>query len=106
MKYYGVLEIDVTDLSWVQEYVNAVTPMVQRHGGRYLARSGSVHKLEGQRPAPQTVVIIEWPSMEVAQAFFASDEYRPYRGRRQAGARNQFLLVAGVDVAQTAQIAP
>jgi uncharacterized protein (DUF1330 family) len=50
-------------------------------------------------------LIIEWPSKEVAQAFYECDEYRPYRQCRIEGARNEFLLVAGEDMAKTAQIA-
>ena len=48
---------------------------------------------------------IEWPSKEVALAFYDSEEYRPYRQSRLAGAKNEFLLVAGEDVTNTAHIA-
>jgi len=51
------------------------------------------------------ILIIEWPSKAAADAFYASDEYRPYRQSRLAGARNEFVLVAGEDVNKTAQIA-
>ena len=103
MKYYAVAEIDVTDASWVREYISVVTPMVERYGGRYLARTANVELLEGDREAAQTFLIIEWPSKEAAEDFYESDEYRPYRDRRQAGARNHFLLVAGEDFTGTAQ---
>jgi len=33
VKYYAVAELDVTDPSWVAEYVADVTPMVERRGG-------------------------------------------------------------------------
>jgi uncharacterized protein (DUF1330 family) len=106
MRCYAVGEIDVTDPAWVREYVDEVTPMVERHGGRYLARTPEVVRLEGERNAPQTFLIIEWPSREAADAFFQSDEYRPFRERRRAGARNEFLLVAGEDSTGAARIAP
>jgi len=51
------------------------------------------------------MVIVEWPSKEVALAFYDSEEYRPYRQSRLAGAKNEFLLVAGEDVTNTAHIA-
>jgi uncharacterized protein (DUF1330 family) len=78
--------------------------MVERRGGRYLARTTQVSKIEGDRPSPQTYLIIEWPSKEAADEFYESDEYRPYRERRKAGARNEFLLVAGEDVTGTASM--
>jgi uncharacterized protein (DUF1330 family) len=104
MKYYAVAEIEVTDPAWVRDYVANVTAMVERHGGRYLARTPQLHKLEGERALPQTFLIIEWPSREAADAFYASEEYRPYRERRRSGARNEFVLVAGEDAAGAARI--
>jgi uncharacterized protein (DUF1330 family) len=103
MKYYAVAEIEVTDRAWVRDYIANVTEMVERHGGRYLARTPQVEKLEGERPAPQTFLIIEWPSREAADAFYESEEYRPYRERRRGGARNEFVLVAGEDFAGLAR---
>jgi uncharacterized protein (DUF1330 family) len=104
VKYYSVAEIDVTDQSWVPAYVKNVTRLVEQSGGRYLARTSHVEKIEGDRKTPQIVLIIEWPSREAAMAFYESDEYRPYRESRIAGARNEFVLVAGEDVAKAAQI--
>lgn len=49
-------------------------------------------------------MIVEWPSQEAAKAFYESDEYRPYRQSRIAGAKNEFLLVAGEDMTKAAQI--
>lgn len=105
MKYYAVAELDVTDKRWVSDYVADVTPMVERHGGRYLARTAQIERLEGERERPQVLLIIEWPSHEAATDFYESDEYRSYREARRAGARNEFLLIAGDDVNGVARIA-
>lgn len=105
MKYYTVAEIDITDQSWVPAYVRNVTQMVERHGGRYLARTPNIEKIEGERKAPQIFLIIEWPSRDAAIQFYESDEYRPYRESRQEGAGNEFVLVAGEDIARAAQTA-
>jgi len=50
-------------------------------------------------------MISEWSSKEIAQAFYESEEYRPYREKRIAGALNHMLLVAGEDITKRAQIA-
>ncbi|HEX8090568.1 MAG TPA: DUF1330 domain-containing protein [Blastocatellia bacterium] len=105
MKYYSVAEIDVTDQGWVREYVSHVTKIVERHGGRYLARTSNIEKIEGERAAPQIFLIIEWPSRDTAMTFYESDEYRPFRQNRMEGARNEFVLVAGEDIAKVARIA-
>jgi uncharacterized protein (DUF1330 family) len=104
MKYYAVAEMDITDPAWIKDYVANVTGMVERRGGRYLSRTATIEKVEGERPAPQVIVLIEWPSKEAADEFYASEEYRPYREARGAGARNEFLLVAGEDVNGLARI--
>lgn len=122
MKYYAIAEIDITDPSWVRDYVANVTAIVERQGGRYLARTGKIEHIEsegdaegkgegggggeGTRKPPQALVLIEWPSKEVAEAFYESDEYRPYRESRRAGANNEFFLVAGEDVNGVARIEP
>ncbi len=105
MKCYAIAEMDITDPSWIREYVAQVTAMVERRGGRYLARTGQIEKLEGERTQLQVSVLIEWPSREVAHEFYESDEYRPYREARREGARNEFVLVAGEDVNKLAQMA-
>jgi uncharacterized protein (DUF1330 family) len=104
MKYYAVAELDVTDGGWARDYVADVTPMVERRGGRYLARTTNVELIEGERAPAQVFLIIEWPSKEAADAFYESEEYRPYRERRRLGARNEFFLVAGEDVNGAARI--
>ena len=63
--------------------------VIEERGGRYLARTSRVIKLEGERPCPQLVLLLEWPSQELADAFYDSEEYRPYRERRLAGSRSE-----------------
>jgi uncharacterized protein (DUF1330 family) len=104
VKYYFVAEMRVTDRAWVAEYVQAVTPMVERYGGRYLSRTSRVEKVEGEREPLGIVLLIEWPSRKAAMVFYESDEYRPYREMRIAGSTNEFILVPGEDVAGAARV--
>ena len=104
VKYYFIGELEVTDQSWVPDYVRKVTGMVERGGGRYLSRTSRVERVEGERKVPAMLVILEWPSKELAMAFYESEEYRPYRKNRIAGAKCEFLLVAGEDVTKMAHI--
>jgi uncharacterized protein (DUF1330 family) len=104
MKYYAVVEIEITDQTWAAEYVKNVTKMVERRGGRYLARTPNVERIEGQRKVLPLFLILEWPSKDAALEFYESEEYRPYRERRIAGAQNEFLLVPGEDVTKTARV--
>jgi uncharacterized protein (DUF1330 family) len=98
MKHYTVAEIDITDPAWIADYVQHTTEIVERHGGRYLARTGRFETVEGERTPPQVYVLIEWPSKEAAETFYASEEYRPHLQSRRAGSTGQFVLIAGEDV--------
>jgi uncharacterized protein (DUF1330 family) len=104
VKYYAIAELDMTDRAWAREYVENVTPMVERRGGRFLARTDTVQRVEGERPLPHLFLIIEWPSELAATEFYESREYRPYREARIAGTHSQFFLVAGEDVNGVAHI--
>ena len=101
MNYYAVATIDFTNTDWVMEYLQKVTPMVERVGGKYLARTPEFELVEGDGPIPQTTLIIEFPSKEAAQSFYDSDEYQPYKTSRQNGSVGNFFLVAGKDIAKS-----
>ena len=74
--------------------------MVEERGGRYLARTSNMERVEGERKLPQMFIIIEWPSKEAAHAFYDCAEYKPYLKKRMAGAHNQMILIAGEDIAR------
>ena len=104
MKHYAVAEITVTDRAWARAYVDNVTPLVEQFGGRYLARTSNIDILESSGHVPQMILIIEWPSKELALAFYESEEYRPYRESRQAGSNGGFFLVPAEDINGAARI--
>jgi uncharacterized protein (DUF1330 family) len=104
MRYYCVAELNITDPGWVPAYVENVTKLVERSGGRYLARTSNIEKLEGERVPPQIFLIIEWPSRESALSFYESQEYRPYLESRVNGAGNELMLVAGEDITKAARM--
>jgi uncharacterized protein (DUF1330 family) len=104
VKHYAMVEMDLTDREWIAAYVRDVTPMIERFGGRYLARTSRLEKMEGERAAPQVLTLTEWPSREAAMAFYDSDEYRPYRDSRLSGARCEFVLFPAEDITGAARI--
>lgn len=104
MKYYVIAEMRVTDPAWVADYVANVTPMIERRGGRYLARTSRAEVIEGDHARPQVFVVTEWPSREDAMAFYESEEYRPYREGRIVGSESALMLVPGEDVTGAARI--
>ena len=95
-KAYLVVQADVGNAAKYQEYAKHSPGIVAKYGGRYLARAGRTMTLEGP-PAKSRVVVIEFPSMERAQAFYDSPEYVAARRLRAGAADAQFVVVEGVE---------
>jgi uncharacterized protein (DUF1330 family) len=99
MKYYATVALTMKDDSWVTDYLPNVTDLVAKHSGKYLARTGTIDRLEGSGEPVNLQVILEWPSKEAAEAFYNDPDYRPYRDDRQNGSDSEFYLVAAGDIA-------
>lgn len=97
MPYYVVLLATPTSEDWIPEYVAAVSPLVNQHGGKYLARTASQERLEGTGDHPAMIGILEFPSKEAAEAWYNDPAYKPHLQARLAGANNDFFLVEGKD---------
>ncbi|MCE9499222.1 MAG: DUF1330 domain-containing protein [Leptospira sp.] len=104
MKYYSVAEINITNRRWIPAYVRNVTKIVEKYGGRYLARTPNIEKIEGEEELPQLFLIIEWPSKAEVMNFYKSEEYKPYLESRKNGSKGKFILIAGEDINKIAQI--
>lgn len=92
MKVLAIIESNVSDPSWIEEYTNKVTPMLTEIGAKYITRTDKVDLLEGSR-RPQFSVVVEFPSKDIALNFYHSEEYKPFKEARLKGASGQFLLV-------------
>ncbi|MFS1983848.1 DUF1330 domain-containing protein [Vibrio breoganii] len=97
MAYYSVLEVTPTTDAWVADYIPPTNAAVAKHGGKYLARTGSHERLEGEREDVALRVIIEWPSKQAAQAFMADPDYVPHFKARSAGSISHHFLIEGTD---------
>src|SRR5512138_628831 len=94
MAAYVIGEIEVTDPATYEDYRKQVLAVVQKYGGRFVARGGKAETLEGGTPAKR-VVVLEFPSMEQAQKWYRSPEYAPLIALRQRASRGRLVLVEG-----------
>jgi uncharacterized protein (DUF1330 family) len=95
MVAYLIGELDVTDAQGYGDYAKDSPKAVLKFGGRYIARGGRTTTLEGEDP-PSRVVIVEFPSMENATAFYNSKEYQTIVPLRKAAAAGRLFVVEGV----------
>ena len=101
MSIYVIADVKVTDDSWIPEYAANVHPIVHRHGGKYLTRTGNIETVEGEPLDTTLVALIEFPSKEAFEAFATDPDYAPYGEARQAGSVSRFHVLDSSDVAGT-----
>ena len=94
MAAYIVAIIDEHDAAGFKEYRRQALPVVAAYGGRSLLEGTRHERLEGEW-APKRVVVIEFPSMESAKAFYASSEYSGPKALRLRAAHTDMLLFEG-----------
>ena len=95
MSAFIVVEVEVLDKERYETYKRMVPPSLEAYGGRFLVRGGGVETLEGEW-APKRLVILEFPSIEQAKAWWGSEEYSEAKALRQATASTQMVLAEGV----------
>ncbi len=95
MAAYVIVQANVTNPEQYQEYRNLATIATQVHGGKFLARGGAATDLEGTRQY-QRLVVIEFPSVDQAKAWYASPEYQKAKKAREGAGVAVFTVVEGI----------
>jgi uncharacterized protein (DUF1330 family) len=95
MPAYVVVNITVRDPVRYEEYKRLASPAVAAYGGRYVARGGTVEVREGAW-TPSRLVILEFPTVERARAWWDSPEYAPAKAVRQSCADAQLVITEGL----------
>ena len=95
MSAYVIADVNVTDPEQFAEYRKLVPPTIEKYGGRFVVRGGPVETKEGGW-SPSRIVVLEFPSMEKARAWYHSAEYAPALAMRLKAANTKLILIEGV----------
>ena len=95
MAAYVIASVSVKDPVRYEDYRRLVSPTVEQYGGRFIARGGTIEVLEGDW-TPERLVVLEFPSVEAARAWWASPEYSEAKRIRQATSVGTLLILQGV----------
>lgn len=95
MPAYIVVEVEVNDAVRYEDYKRMVPPSLEPYGGRFIVRGGKAENLEGDWE-PKRFVMVEFPDVEQAKTWWASQEYAEAKTLRQATAKTQMIVVEGV----------
>ena len=93
---YMIGDVDIKNINEYKKYMEKVKPMIESYGGEYLIRGGEIDSLETNLWKPTRIVLVEFPSMNLAMEWYNSDEYKPYKKIRFENATSNILMVEGL----------
>jgi uncharacterized protein (DUF1330 family) len=95
MPAYVIIDTKVHEPDKYEKYKALARPLVEKYGGKYLARGGDLEVVDGELWQPTRMVLLEFPDGDAARAFFNSDEYEPVVALRHAYADSTVVIVDG-----------
>ena len=93
---YCIFEnVKINEPEKLEEYREKVAPIVGQFGGSYLTASDQIRYTEGGWE-PGFLVIIKFPSLEQANKWYDSEEYRAMRELRKSAGEFKAVIVEGI----------
>ena len=81
-KAYVIVHLQVTDFDrYFSEYIPGTLASIQKHGGGVLVATNDPETAEGE-VSGNWHVVLEFPSMADAKAWYDCDEYQPVKALR------------------------
>jgi uncharacterized protein (DUF1330 family) len=90
---YVISEVEVQDEELADLYRYLAQWSIARYGGRYVVRGVLPEIIEGDWPAEQRLVVVEFPDAETARRWYASAEYAPALKIRESALNRRLVLV-------------
>ena len=96
MSAYMLIRVAVDDPTQLKAYQAATPAIVEKYHGKFIVRGGSSVTFEGPVES-RRLVVIEFPEMSDAKAFYNSPEYVEARRLREGIGSFEFVAVEGVE---------
>ena len=96
MPAYVIVDVDVKDPEAYKDYRAKAPATIAAAGGRYLSRGGAVTHVEPGWDVHR-FVILEFPSVAAAQAWYASPAYQQVLPIRLRSTASRLMIVEGLD---------
>jgi len=90
----------LADVEWLDEegrrrYVEAVNETVERFQGTFIVGTREVAVKEGDWEHSGVLVLIRFPTLEQAEAWYDSGDYAPHRRVRIESSRSRLMIFEG-----------
>ena len=94
MKAYVIVDVKINDPQQYEEYKKLTPGSLVPFEGKFVVRGGVAETLEGDWE-PGRIVVLEFPSLERAKAWWSSAGYAPAKAIRQAASHTKMIVVEG-----------
>ena len=88
--------IEISDVSKLNEYREKVFPVVTAFGGKYIVAGNNIRVVEGNWQ-PRYLVMIEFPGFEMANKWYDSEEYEELKKLRKSAGTFEGVIMEGID---------
>jgi uncharacterized protein (DUF1330 family) len=95
MAAYIIVDVKISDPVVYAEYRKLTPASISLYGGQFVVRGGTVETLEGEW-SPERIVVLEFPTVAQAKAWWSSAEYAPAKALRHKSATTEMIVVEGV----------
>ncbi len=93
---YAIAQIDVHDPETYAKYTALVPASVASFDGEFVVRAGPWESMEGEAPRAR-VVVIRFPSLERAKAWYHSEPYQEIVKLRHQASEGSMFIVEGAE---------
>lgn len=95
MKAYILIDVTITNPVVYEDYKKLTPASLEPFEGKFIVRGGSAETIEGEWQ-PGRIVVLEFPSVQKAKAWWLSAGYAPAKAIRQSASKTNMILVEGV----------
>ena len=89
--------LTVTSPEDLETYKSQVAKVVEKHQGKYVVLGGKTRVVEGS-VTPSYLVMIQFPSFEMAEKWYDSDEYKDLKALRLSAPTSTGVIMEGLPV--------
>jgi len=93
MSVYIIIDSKVRDRDKYRQYIDQVSPIITKYGGRYHVRGENIRAFGSWKP--ERIIVIEFPTEKHVHDWLTSPEYKAIASLREEGAETRAILVNG-----------
>jgi uncharacterized protein (DUF1330 family) len=92
---YVLADVEWVDQEAYRRYAGMIEPSLEPFGGTFVVGTREVEVREGDWEHRGVLVLIRFPSLEQARAWYGSQQYLPAREIRKSGSNSRLMIFEG-----------